>query len=315
MDMEDMVSVIVPVYNVENYLCRCLDSIISQTYHNLQIILVDDGSPDRCGQICDEYQKKDSRITVIHKQNGGLSDARNIGVVNADGEYFTFIDSDDYVSPKMIETLYKVAKREKCKLVQCEFKSGKDENYQFADHGEYVKLDARKAFETRETKVCVWGKLYHESLIRNAGFKVGKINEDEFYTYKKIYESKEIILYQEPLYYYFQRLGSIMHERTGKLNIDVIEAFDERIAYFEAKKEQRLVDISIKEKCIRETLLYYKAKGYEDSEEKKGLLLRLFKEDYAKIKQKRFHKAEKLYLGMFNVSPALSYPVAKGKLV
>ena len=104
--MNELISVIVPIYNVEKYLERCLDSIIKQTYKNLDIILVDDGSIDNSTKICDEYVKKDSRIKVIHKENGGLSDARNVGIDNSDGKYICFIDSDDYIELDMIENLY-----------------------------------------------------------------------------------------------------------------------------------------------------------------------------------------------------------------
>ena len=104
--MEDLISVVVPIYNVENYIKKCVDSILSQTYKNLEIILVDDGSPDNCPQICDEYAQKDNRIKVIHKENGGLSDARNAGIDISKGKFITFIDSDDYIEKDYVEVLY-----------------------------------------------------------------------------------------------------------------------------------------------------------------------------------------------------------------
>lgn len=313
--MEDKISVIVPIYKVEKYLKRCIDSIRNQTYKNLQIILVDDGSPDQCGQICDDCKKIDNRIAVIHKSNGGLSDARNMGLSIADGEYITYIDSDDYISHQMIEILHGVAVKEQCKVVQCEFQSGTEEVYTFPKKGAYIKLDAHNAFETRETKVCVCGKLYHSSIAKNAPFRAGRINEDEFYTYQRIYESGDIILYRLPLYYYFQQSGSIMHRKMEKLNTDIIEAYDERIEYFKAHNEPRLVDISIKEKCIRETILYFKALGCEDKTGMTTMMKELFRRDYSRIKNMAYSRKEKFYLTLFNIYPLLTYPIAKRKFI
>ncbi len=119
-EMKDLITVVVPVYKVEKYIDRCVTSIINQTYKNLQIILVDDGSPDNCGKICDEYAKKDNRIEVIHKENGGLSDARNAGINIAKGKYIAFVDSDDYVANDYIEYMYKILKKENAKISICE---------------------------------------------------------------------------------------------------------------------------------------------------------------------------------------------------
>lgn len=118
---EDLISIIVPVYKVENYLSKCLDSMICQTYKNIEIILVDDGSPDNSGKICDDYAKKDSRIKVIHKENGGLSDARNAGLKIATGKYIGFVDSDDYISVEMYEKLYNQAKKEDADIACCNY--------------------------------------------------------------------------------------------------------------------------------------------------------------------------------------------------
>ena len=124
--MKDLISVIIPIYNVEKYLNKCIDSIINQTYKNLEIILVDDGSPDNCPQICDEYAKKDNRIKVIHKKNGGVSSARNVGLINSTGNYIGFIDPDDYIEPIMYEKLLKVLKESNTLVSMCGFYKIKD---------------------------------------------------------------------------------------------------------------------------------------------------------------------------------------------
>lgn len=306
MNQDSLVSVIVPIYKVEAYLDRCVNSILKQTYKNIEIILVDDGSPDGCGKKCDEYEALDSRVKVIHKINGGLSDARNVGFQLSQGDYITFIDSDDYVAEYMISEMLSVANAENCKLVQCEFEKGKTDNFAFCNKGEYVKLNSRDAFETRETKICVCGKLYSRDLIQEKTFRVGKINEDEFYTYQCIYESGEIVLLRKKLYYYFQQSGSIMHTQRKILNTDMIEAYNERIEYFKQKKELRLCDITQKEKCIREILLYMRAKGCEDEVEKRKMIRELFVEDYRQIRTKNFDKKEKLLMELYYRFPRLT---------
>lgn len=301
--MQPLVSVIVPIYNVEKYLKRCVESILKQEYKNIEIILVDDGSPDNCGNICDEYEKSDGRIKVIHKQNGGLSDARNTGIKFSNGDYYTFVDSDDYIAPYMIKDMVALAESQNIKLVQCEFARGMMENYVFSSKNDFVIIDAKRAFETRETKICVCGKLFHKNLIDETDFEVGKINEDEFFTYKKIYESKKIILLREKGYYYYQQSESIMHKKQKKLRLDIIEAYDERIKYFENKSEKRLVEISIKEKCIREILLYARAKGCEDETSKRLLLLDLYRREYPLIRHKKFNVKESLLLEVYYLFP------------
>lgn len=301
--MQPLVSVIVPIYNVEKYLKRCVESILKQEYKNIEIILVDDGSPDNCGNICDEYEKSDGRIKVIHKQNGGLSDARNTGIKFSNGDYYTFVDSDDYIAPYMIKDMVALAESQNIKLVQCEFARGMMENYVFSSKNDFVIIDAKMAFETRETKICVCGKLFHKNLIDETDFEVGKINEDEFFTYKKIYESKKIILLREKGYYYYQQSESIMHKKQKKLRLDIIEAYDERIKYFENKSEKRLVEISIKEKCIREILLYARARGCEDETSKRLLLLDLYRREYPLIRHKKFNVKESLLLEVYYLFP------------
>ena len=263
---------IVPVYNVDRYLGRCIKSIMQQSYRNLEIILVDDGSTDNSGTICDTFKETDDRIIVIHKENGGLSDARNAGIKMFTGEYVTFIDSDDYVSPDMISLMLTVLKQSSCQIVQCEFVRGKDDTYKFTGNGKYKVYNKRNAFENRDVHVCAPGKLYVSSVIKDRYFPKGRINEDEYYTYKCVYESDGIAVMSDGLYYYFQQPDSIMHKKKAYLNIDILGAFDERIEYFRSRQEERLAIISQKEKCIRETLLYARAKGCVDEKEKLSLI-------------------------------------------
>lgn len=236
--MGDKISVIVPIYKVENYLHRCVDSIINQTYTNLEIILVDDGSPDNCPMICDEYAKKDSRIRVVHKKNGGLSDARNAGLDIATGEYIMFIDSDDFVDTEMMGSMMRNMIDDNVDMVVCNIK------YVYEDR-EVVKynqsdriLDRYEAMEEYlkdgVVQAVAWNKLYKKSLINNMRYKVGKTNEDEFFTYKIVDKTEKIYYNSRPFYNYIQRDSSIMGKYSIK-RLDGVEASYERLNFIKKK--------------------------------------------------------------------------------
>lgn len=210
------VSVIIPVYNVEPYLARCLNSILAQTYTNIEIILIDDGSTDRSSQICDKYKVKDDRIVVIHKKNGGQGEARNQGLDICSGDYISFVDSDDWVESTYIEDLLYLVLNEKADIAVCELE--KTTSYQKTQssskpHNQnYTSIEAnRRLFSQREVSfigpVC---KIYKQSLFRNIRFPVGKFHEDEFTTYLIFNNAAKIAYTSKVLYYYFQRAGSTM---------------------------------------------------------------------------------------------------------
>ena len=215
MRVKGLVSVIVPIYNVEAYLERCVDSIINQTYKNLEIILVDDGSPDRCGEICDNYATKDSRIVVIHKENGGLSDARNAGIEKAQGEYLSFIDSDDWIEPNMIEVLYNACISNSAKMAYCGI-CDVDENLnkkarKVFDFDEILEPQdvLMRIFESKWACHSACDKLYYYGLFEEVRFPFGKIYEDVATTYKCVIKAGRIVACNEILYNYFHRSNSI----------------------------------------------------------------------------------------------------------
>ncbi|MBQ0071041.1 MAG: glycosyltransferase family 2 protein, partial [Spirochaetales bacterium] len=191
---EPLISVIVPVYKVEAYLPLCVESILNQTYGNLEIILVDDGSPDQCGRMCDEYGKKDSRILVLHQENKGLSDARNAGLEKARGEYISFVDSDDWVSPYYIEHLYQSMTSGHVDLVKAwflPFQDGEDvEEKAIEDLQDYRIYDRKSAFEhllyMDGIDTCAWATLYKRSIIQTFRFPSGKLYEDITFTMNSI---------------------------------------------------------------------------------------------------------------------------------
>ena len=236
--MNELITIIIPIYKVEYYLGRCVDSVLAQTYKNMEIILVDDGSPDRCGELCDEYAKMDARIKVIHKKNGGLSDARNKGIDIAKGEYITFLDSDDWIHEKYIETLYKLLKDTHSDISVCNFIKTSNEDVQLSTAEEVFEYSKLQALEELLGRYYVqlttaWGKLYKRSLFENIRFPVGRIHEDEFTTYKLIYNADKVALTTAELYYYWQREDSIMGVGFNQKGfMDALDAFEQRAMFY-----------------------------------------------------------------------------------
>lgn len=247
--MSEKISVIVPVYHVEAYLERCIDSIERQTYQNLEIILVDDGSMDRCSEICDEYGKKDSRIKVLHKENGGLSSARNAGLDAADGELIAFVDSDDYIEKDMLEKLYEVLLSNKADMAVCNLRfvdehqsknrsrleqSGK---WECMDQEEYWE----KVFEPDNSRyVVAWNKLYRKRIWEELRYPIGKLNEDEYVLHEIVRCCNRIAYTSYIGYNYVQRTGSIMSQKKKKPNFDVFSAWMGRIDYFNSIRREDL---------------------------------------------------------------------------
>ena len=233
-----MISVVVPIYNVEKFLGQCIESIINQTYNDIEIILVDDGSTDNSGKICDEYKSIDNRIRVIHKVNGGLSSARNAGMRIAQGEYICFIDSDDYIDSQMLEIMKKQIKN--ADIVIC----GKEDIWGNDSHNitssdlesnyDIISMSGEVAFEhflleDKEGYVVAWNKLYrtHIFIQYNIKFPEGKIHEDCFTIYKLFIHSQKVVYIDIPLYKYRHREGSIMCNRDISKDMSIIEAYSE----------------------------------------------------------------------------------------
>ncbi len=237
---EKLVSVIVAVYNIEEYLPRCIDSILAQTYRNLEIILVDDGSTDSSGGICDDYAQKDRRIKVIHKKNGGLSDARNAGLDKVSGDYIGFVDGDDWIDEDMYRAMYEACEKEKAQIAACRYKQITRSGIIDASAGNSVSLSKAEALEIY---VCgderyliynsVWSKLFAKELIFGMRFPVGKNSEDIMFT-TKAFCKMERLAYLDKAYYNYvlDREGSIMNEKAGERRIkDEIPFWREQIAY------------------------------------------------------------------------------------
>ena len=217
---EKLVSVIIPAYNIEDYIGRCLDSVLSQTYKNLEILVVDDGSSDCTGEILDDYEKKDQRIRVIHKENGGVSSARNIGIEAATGDYIGFVDGDDLMEPEMYKTLVNLLKEENADIAHCGYQMV------FPDRVDYYHNTKNRKVQTREEGLkdllsgemiepALYNKLYKKELFDGIHLdETLKINEDLEVNYRLFKKSKKSVYYDVPLYSYMIRKNSATGSNT-----------------------------------------------------------------------------------------------------
>ena len=239
------ISVIVPVYKVEPYIRQCVESVLGQTYSNFELILVDDGSPDSCGSICDEYAEKDSRVRVVHQKNAGLSAARNAGLDIAKGEYVTFIDSDDFVREEYLDSLYNAAKNSECKISICDYTISTDEINSLSTIPAYTVADGLSFFrEDHVLGVIACAKLYKAYLFDGIRFPVGKLHEDEAVTYKLLYRAGNIAVIPAKLYYYRQNENGIMRSKYSVKRLDGIAAIEEQCEFFKKINRKDMVDFA-----------------------------------------------------------------------
>ncbi len=235
---QPLVSIIIPVYKVEKYLKDCVDSVRNQTYANLEIILVDDGSPDRCGQMCDQYAAEDSRISVIHKVNGGLSDARNFGMKRSKGEYLCFVDSDDILHQDAILIMLKNALEKEADLVCGSHQSFLDGTSPGVGKigSTPVILERISAIESFVQKDWgAWGKLYRREIHDGIWFPFGKIHEDEAIMLQILDRCERIVCLDDELYCYRQRGGSITSQGYSEKKMDWMEAWIANVDYAQSK--------------------------------------------------------------------------------
>lgn len=290
------ISVVIPVYNVEKYISECLDSVVNQTYKNLQIILVDDGSTDFSGKICDVYAEKDNRITVVHQKNAGAGAAKNTGLELIDGDYFSIIDSDDYIELDMYEKMVNSLEKYNADIVQCLFRNvyvndSFDRKYKIK--GSYPKVLTSKSFLKEylyDWKYAIfWNKLFKSSLLKEIRFPVGRKIDDEFFTYKLVCNAKKVVNIDNILYNYRMRKTSVMNENNSdRLIYDRIDCFIERYNY--------VSDIypSLKKKYnlkLYDDLLYFK-----DSAKDNGKILSLINN----FSRKKSNGFDKLYQKIMN---------------
>lgn len=250
--MNAKVAVVIPVYNVEPYLRRCVDSVLRQTFRDYDLILVDDGSTDGCGRICDEYAAQDGRVRVIHRKNGGLSAARNTGIdwalANSSAEYLAFVDSDDWVSPLYLEALLRGCDETGCRISAVGIRSVTGEtDFPGCGRIDFEKLPVEQYWQMSDSLYTVaWAKLYHRELFGDVRFPVGRLHEDEFTTYRLVFQEKDIAVSAAELYAYYQRQGSISRSRWTDRRMDAIDGISAQVSFFEKRGMAELAHVQRK---------------------------------------------------------------------
>lgn len=281
-DKKNKISVIIPVYNVANYLEKCVNSIIRQDYKNLQIILVDDGSTDNSGNICDNLSKKDDRIIVITKPNGGLSSARNAGMKIANGEYISFIDSDDFINTQTYSLAMSIfEKNSDVDLVEWDYRSVKEddkdeENESIAEIFKIAEFSNKEEYITANLKYkkhihIAWNKIFKSHVIKNYRFPIGKIHEDLFFTNEYMFNVKKAVYIPLKLHYYVQRNGSIVNQNITMRNLDGAEGLYQRHLLLKQRYSHLLLEDF--RYALRYHLTKIKAVGKQKNDENKTIRL------------------------------------------
>lgn len=276
-----LISVIVPIYKVEKYLDKCIRSIVEQTYKNLEIILVDDGSPDRCGEIAESWAEKDSRILYLKKANGGLSSARNYGIDNSHGEFLAFVDSDDYIAPSMYEELYRAIIDNAADVAVCDCYEIYEDGSPYLANSHRPLLPyacySREEYLKRLFKNIsslnygvAWNKLYKATLFEEIRYPVGKINEDQFIIHYIVHKATKIVTINKKLYYYVQRPSSIMGSiKQNPKAICGIEAYEDRQKFLTDNNYSEALRDRLKLETVKYAMFLYVRLKYcgESSEE------------------------------------------------
>lgn len=264
--METAISVIVPIYRVEKYLPACIDSILNQTFTDFELILVDDGSPDRCPEICDETAKRDARVRVIHQANAGLSAARNAGIEIAHGEWLGFVDSDDYIAPQFYEKLYQTAQRTDADCVMCSVQNV-DESGKSIDSALMRVADEVKTGQEVLQKIgrddvtpylTAWNKLYRRKLFNTLRYPSGRQNEDVFVFAELFCQVQRAACVAEPLYFYRKRIDSIMNSAVTLRNLDEMWAYVNCFEHLQQDDEESILKETEKRVFAKLTGVYYR---------------------------------------------------------
>lgn len=308
------ISVIAPIYKVELYLDRCVQSIVNQTYTNLEIILVDDGSPDNCGAMCNAWAEKDSRIKVVHKENGGLSDARNAGLAVANGSLVSFIDSDDWIEPDFIEALYHAMERAGAQIAGCGV-AYVDESGAVLRQRAVAPLEKMDRIEALRRLVLedgvyqtVWNKLYRREVVDGILFEKGRYNEDDFWTYQVFDRIERLALVDKPMYNYLQRGGSIMGVGYNPRRLDGMEARFRRMEFLQ--KYEELAAVSSQQAMLdcmwhlQSVLRHLEGKAQEEA---KAFIMKKIK-SAPKVPQKKLilNTKYRIWYEMFITAPVLT---------
>lgn len=277
--MNEQISVIIPIYNVEKYLRRCIESIRNQSYNNLEIILVDDESPDNCPNICDEYCELDERIKVIHQRNAGLSGARNAGIDIAKGEYLVFVDSDDFLAQDFIEVLYLAAKDTNSDIAMCKYEYVKGDvltqSHKLGDNYVYSGIQMIENMYSPDGAfyVVAWNKLYRRTLFQRIRYPQGRIHEDEATTHQLYYAARQAVFVDRYLYGYFVGGESITRKKFNRNRLDWAWAVEQRLDFLEEKKLDAILLTALRAYADGVIDLYFQCKELLPNSKKEQKLL------------------------------------------
>lgn len=333
---KDKISIVVPIYNVEKFLPRCIDSLINQSYENIEILLIDDGSTDNCSKICDEYAYKYNNIKVFHKKNGGLSDARNYGIERVESEYIAFVDSDDFVDKDYCKILYKNLIENNADISICKFRETTESKIEEVIKQEviniYSKFDAQQNIldttnNLNTITTVAWNKLYKKKLWENIRYPKGKVNEDEFVIHHLIHNSNKVVYTNLELYYYYQRENSIMKKNFTKERLVAIEAFKDRWKFYTDNKEYKELEAKAYSAYMKMIIsMYFLLKESNiqsnniskedcknnslDNKEEAVSLINLYRKDYTN--RIKIGIKERAKLAIFYVMPGIYYFLQMG---
>lgn len=307
-------SVIVPVYNVSSYLPRCIDSLINQTYNRIEIILVDDGSTDNSGKICDAFATEDTRIRVFHKANGGLSEARNFGLSKSKGQYIAFIDSDDYLHSHTFEWMMIILQKEGAEVAACQFKyiqAHQNAQDELQCSGDTTILTGREAVaglygpQSRTIQFTACNKIYKKSLFidHSIEFPVGKIHEDMYTTYKVLFHANKVVILPEQLYYYRQHISSITGVAFSKKNFTLFDATASAITFFQQHQEEHLVRLAIENHLRTLTKIYVKLFNSKDTKKLAKEILKIFESSVTEIPRNQINFKSNVRIILFKYFP------------
>ena len=306
------ISIIVPVYKVEKYLDKCVQSILAQTFQDFELILVDDGSPDKSGEMCDTYAKTDQRITVIHQENGGLSAARNAGIEIAKGRYLGFVDSDDYIIEDMYELLYNNIKKEDADLATVGFLDVYADKEPVIKEKVYIVTDmigaAKIMFEAKLSTISATNKLYKREIFTHVRYPVGRLTEDAAVILDVLEETKKVVIDTSQKYCYFHRENSISSNHFAPNDLDMIKAWEENEVRVLAKYPE-LVEVAHTRVCwayftVLDKMMNSPLKK-EDQETQKKIIKFLRHNFTFVLKNQYFTKSRKIAMVALKIHPSL----------
>lgn len=308
--MDDLLSIIVPVFNAEKYIDHCIQSLLEQTYKNFELILVNDGSTDQSLELCMAFAERDNRIKVYDRQNGGASAARNTGLEKMQGKYVVFVDSDDYVTKSYLENLYLAAKLGHFDIVQCNLEST-NERLDLIDTVPFKKSDVMEitkvqALNKRRYKVSVWGKIYRSHIFKDFRFQEGIIYEDDASYYIFADRAKKLAVLNETLYFYYMSENSVMRNDEKDKSTAFVEIYEDRIQYFKQRNNQELLDGTYDRFCL--VLMLNLAASFSNGNNigDQKRLLALFKKYYPLVmKAKAVYMSDKMVFTCFLIAPRL----------